>query len=108
LLLLLSLNIIYILYVTSHEDGIIGVIKTQYSSHSTSSANRSVSKPVVDFTSLSSTSPPTQISEVNAIQSASSQQSGGKNKKINKPKKNNNNNENPKTPTQLPTLEKQP
>jgi hypothetical protein len=51
---------------------------------------------------------PTQISEVNAVQSASSQQSGGKKKTKNKPKKNNNNNENPKTQTPPLATEKKP
>jgi hypothetical protein len=92
----------------AHADGIIGVVKTQSSSQSVGSANHSVSAPVTGSTSLSSTSPPTQISEVNAVQSASSQQSGGKKKMKNKPKKNNNNNENPKTQTQPPAPEKQP
>jgi hypothetical protein len=70
--------------------------------------NRSVPAPVIGSTSLSSTSPPTQIFEVNAVQSASSQQSGGRKKMKNKPKKNNNNNKNPKTPNQPPASEKQP
>jgi hypothetical protein len=54
---------------SSHADGVIGSIKTQSISQSTT---------------LSSTSPQTQISEVNAVQSAPSQQSGGKKKTKNK------------------------
>jgi hypothetical protein len=92
----------------AHVDGIIGAIKTQSSSQSAGSTNRSVSAPVTSSISLSSTFPPTQIFEVNAIQFASSQQSGGKKKMKNKPKKNNTNNENPKTPTQPLAPKKQP
>jgi hypothetical protein len=61
--------------------------------------------PVTSWNLVSSTSPPNQISKVNAVQYASSQQSRGKNKMKNKPKKSNNNNENPKTQTQPPALE---
>ena len=50
---------------SSHADGVISSVKTQSTSQSLT---------------LSSTSPQTQISEVNAIQSAPSQQSGGKKK----------------------------
>jgi hypothetical protein len=51
------------------------------------STNHSVSAPVTGSTSLSSTSPPpTQISEVNAVQSASSQQSGERRKRKINPK----------------------
>jgi hypothetical protein len=92
----------------AYANGIISTIKTQSSSQLASSTNRSISAPVTGSTSLSSTSPPTQIFEVNAVQYASSQQSGGKKKMKNKPKKNNTNNENPKTPTQPPAPEKQP
>jgi hypothetical protein len=54
---------------TSHVDGVIDSVKTQSTSHSTT---------------LSSTSPQTHISEVNAAQSTPSQQFGGKKKeKIN-------------------------
>jgi hypothetical protein len=54
---------------SSHADGVIGSVKTKYFSKSTTP---------------SSTSPQTQTSEVNAVQSAPSQQSGGKKKtKIN-------------------------
>jgi hypothetical protein len=73
---------------SSHVDGVIGSIKTQSFSQSTT---------------LSSTSPQTQISKVNAIQSTPSQQSGGKKKTKNKSK---NNNEQPKN--QTPTTEKKP
>jgi hypothetical protein len=66
---------------SSHADGVIGFVKTQSTSQSTT---------------LSSTSPQTQISEVNAVQSAPSQQSGGK-KKTKSKSKNTNNNEQPKT-----------
>jgi hypothetical protein len=48
---------------SSHADGVIGVVKTQSTFQSTT---------------LSSTSPQTLISEVNAVQSAPSQQSRGK------------------------------
>jgi hypothetical protein len=75
---------------TAHADGVIGSVKTQSSSQSTDMTNRSVTSPATGSTSLSSNSPPTQISEVNAVQSASPQQSGGKKKTKNKPKKNNN------------------
>jgi hypothetical protein len=77
---------------SSHADGVIGSVKTQYTSQSTT---------------LSSTSPQTQISKVNAVQSAPSQQSGGKKKTKNK-SKNTNNNEQPKNQVQTPTTEKQP
>jgi hypothetical protein len=73
---------------SSHADGVISSIKTQSFSQSTT---------------LSSTSPQTQISEVNAVQSAPSQQSRGNNKTKNKSK---NNNEQPKN--QTPANEKQP
>ena len=54
---------------SSHADGVIGSVKTQYFSQSNT---------------LSSTSPQTQISEVNAVHFAPSQQSGGKKKTKNK------------------------
>jgi hypothetical protein len=54
---------------SSHADGVIGSVKTQYTSQSTT---------------LSSTSPQNQISEVNTVQSAPSQQSRGKKKTKNK------------------------
>ena len=73
---------------SSHADGVIGSVKTQSTSQSTT---------------LSSTSPQTQISEVNAVQSSPSQQSGGKKKTKNKSK---NNNEQLKN--QTPATEKQP
>jgi hypothetical protein len=73
-------------------DGVIGSVKTQSTSQSTT---------------LSSTSPQTQISEVNAVQSAPSQQFGGKKKAKNK-SKNTNNNEQPKNQAQTPATEKQP
>jgi hypothetical protein len=71
---------------SSHADGVIGSVKTRSFSQSTT---------------LSSTSPQTQISEVNAVQSAPSQQSRGKKKTKNKSK---NNNEQPKN--QTPATEK--
>jgi hypothetical protein len=77
---------------SSHADGVIGSIKTQSTSQSTT---------------LSSTSPQTQISEVNAVQSTPSQQSGGKKKTKNK-SKNTNNNEQPKNQAQMPATKKQP
>jgi hypothetical protein len=73
---------------SSHADGVIGSVKTQSLSKSTTP---------------SSTSPQTQISEVNAVQSTPSQQSRGKNKTKNKSK---NNNEQPKN--QTPATENQP
>jgi hypothetical protein len=73
---------------SSHVDGVIYSVKTQYFSQSTT---------------LSSTSPQTQISEVSTVQSVPSQQSRGKKKTKNKSK---NNNEQPKN--QTPTIEKQP
>jgi hypothetical protein len=75
---------------SSHADGVIGSFKTQSFSQSTT---------------LSSTSPQTQISEVNVVQSAPSQQSGGKKKTKNKSK---NNNEQPKNQAQIPSTKKQP
>jgi hypothetical protein len=74
---------------SSHEDGVIGSVKTQ-----------SISQSIT----LSSTSPQTQISEVNAVQYAPSQQYGGKKKTKNKSK---NNNEQPKNQVQTPATEKQ-
>jgi hypothetical protein len=71
-----------------HDDGVIGSVKTQY-----------FSKP----TTPSSTSPQTQISEVNAVQSAPLQQSEGKKKTKNKSK---NNNEQTKIQAQPPATEK--
>ena len=77
---------------SSHVDGVIGFVKTQYFSKSTTP---------------SSTSPQTQISEVNAVQSSPSQQSGGKKKTKNK-SKNTNNKEQPKNQAQTLATEKQP
>jgi hypothetical protein len=77
---------------SSHAYGVIGSVKTQSTSQSTR---------------LSSTSPQTQISEVNVPQSSPSQQSRGKNKKKNK-SKNTNNNEQPKNEAQTPATENQP
>jgi hypothetical protein len=71
---------------SSHANGVIGSIKTQSFSKSTA---------------LSSTSPQTQISKVNAVQSSPSQQSRGKKKTKNKSK---HNNEQPKN--QTPATEK--
>jgi hypothetical protein len=73
---------------SSHADGVISFVKTQSTSQSLT---------------LSSTSPQTQISEVNVVQSAPSQQSGGKKKTKNKSK---NNNEQPKNQAQTPATEK--
>jgi hypothetical protein len=73
---------------SSHVDGVIGSIKNQSTSQSTT---------------LSSTSPQTEIFEVNAVQSTPSQQSGGKKKT-----KNTNNNEQPKNQAHTPATEKQP
>jgi hypothetical protein len=98
----------YKLFSMTHADGVIGTVKTQSTSQSTETRNRFVPTSVTSSTSLSSTSLPTQISEVNAVQSTSSQQSGGKKKTKNKRKKNNNNNEHPKTQTPPPAAEKQP
>jgi hypothetical protein len=69
--------------------------------------NRSASAPTPSMTSLSSTSPQTQISKVNVVHSAPSQQFRGKKKTKNKPKKNNNN-EQPKTQTPTPATKNQP
>jgi hypothetical protein len=77
---------------SSHADDVIGSVKIQSTSQSTT---------------LSSTSPQTKISEVNAVQSAPSQQSGGK-KKTNNKSKNINNSEQPKNQSQTPATEKQP
>jgi hypothetical protein len=73
---------------SSHVDGVISSVKTQ-----------SFSK----LNTPSSTSPQTQISEVNVIQSSTSQQSRGKKKTKNKSK---NNNE--QTKNQTPAIENQP
>jgi hypothetical protein len=75
---------------SSHVDGVIGSVKTQYTSQSTT---------------LPSPSPQTQIFEVNAVQFSPSQQSGGKKKTKNK-SKNTNNNEQPKNQAQTPATEK--
>jgi hypothetical protein len=93
---------------TTHADGVIGTVKTQYTSQSTETLNLSLSTPFPSSTSLSSTSLLTQVFEVYAVQSASSQQSRGKKKTKNKAKKNNNNNEQPKTQTPPPATEKKP
>jgi hypothetical protein len=77
---------------SSHADGVISSINTQSTSQSTT---------------LSSTSPKTHISEVNALQYAPSQQFKGKKKTKNK-SKNTNNNEQPKNQAQTPATEKQP
>jgi hypothetical protein len=83
----------------AHADGVICTVKTQSTSQSTRTVNHSISTPVTSLTSLSSTFLPTQISEVNIVQSASSQQPESKKKIKNKPKKTNNNNEHTKTQT---------
>jgi hypothetical protein len=72
---------------TAHADGVIGTIKTQSTSQLTAIVNHYVLAPTPSLNSLSSTSLPTQVSEVNAVQSVSSQQFGGKKKTKNKPKK---------------------
>jgi hypothetical protein len=77
---------------SSHVESVISSVKN----HSTSQSN-----------TLSSTSPQTQISEVNAVQSTPSQQSKGKKKTKNK-LKNINNNEQPKNQAQTPAIEKHP
>jgi hypothetical protein len=74
---------------SSHVDGVISSVKTQSFSKSTT---------------LSFTSPQTQISEVNAVQSAPSKKSGGKKKTNNKSE---NNNEQPKNQAQPPATENQ-
>jgi hypothetical protein len=73
---------------SSHVDGVIGSVNTQSTSQSLT---------------LSSTSPQTQIYEVNAFQSAPSQQSRGKKKTKNKSK---NNNEQQKNQAQTTATEK--
>jgi hypothetical protein len=77
----------YKLSSTSHADGVIGSIKTQYVSQSIGMANRSDLTSTPSSTTPSSTSPQTQISEVNAVQSAPSQQTGGKKNTKNKKKR---------------------
>jgi hypothetical protein len=62
---------------TAHSDGVIGSIKTQSGSQSTDTTNHSITAPATGSTPLSSNSTPTQVSEVNAVQSASPQQSRG-------------------------------
>jgi hypothetical protein len=88
---------------TSHENGVIGSVKTQSTSQSTGTTQRSAPS----SNAPSSTSPQTQVSEVNTVQSTPSQQPGGKKKERNKPKKNNNN-EQPKNQPQTPFAIKQP
>jgi hypothetical protein len=92
----------------THAYGVIGTIKTQYTSRSTRIVNHYVSAPIPSSTSLSSTSLPTQVSELNEVQSTSSQPFGGKKKTKSKHKNINNNNEQPKTQTPSPAIEKQP
>jgi hypothetical protein len=91
----------------SHVDGFIGSVKTQYPSQSTRMTNRSALAPTPSLTLISSTSPQTQIFEVNAFQSAPSKQSEGNKKTKKKPKKNNNN-EQPKAQNPPPTTKKKP
>jgi hypothetical protein len=57
----------------AHADGVIGCVKTQASSQSTDTTNRSVTAPATGSTPLSSNSTLTQVSEVNAIQFVSPQ-----------------------------------
>jgi hypothetical protein len=92
---------------TLHTDGVIGSVKTQSTSESTGTTQRSASTPAPSLTAPSSTSPQIQVSEVNAVQSTTSQQPGGKKKARNKPKKTNNN-EQPKNQPQTPAAGKQP
>jgi hypothetical protein len=92
---------------TLHVDGVIGSVKTQSTSQSTGTTQRSVSTPAPSSNAPSSTSPQTQVSEVNAVQSTPSQQLGGNKKVRNKPKKNNNN-EPPKNQPQTLAAKKQP
>jgi hypothetical protein len=91
----------------SHEDGVIVSVKTQFFSQSTAMENRSTLTSNPSLTTPSSTSPQTQISEVNAVQYAPSQQTGGKKNTKNK-KNNNNNNEPPKAQNPPPVNEKKP
>jgi hypothetical protein len=86
-------------------DGVIGSVKTQSPSQSTGTTQRSTLTSSPSPTAPSSTSPQTQVSEVNMVQST--QQYGGKKKARNKPKKNNNN-EQPKNQPQTPATGKQP
>jgi len=87
---------------SAHSDGVIGSVKTQSSSQLpstinsqlTGTINHSINTSVIVQTPLSSNSTPTQVYEVNAVQSISPQQSEGENKTKNKPKKNNNQTEN--------------
>jgi hypothetical protein len=92
---------------SSHADGVISDVKTQSTSQSTEIVNLSASAPSPSSTSLFSTSLPTQVSKVNAVQSSPSQQSGG-NKKTKNKYKNNNTNEQPKSQTPPPATENQP
>jgi hypothetical protein len=91
---------------SSHADGVIGSVKMQSSSQSTRTTNQSALVSTSSSTAPSSTSPQTQISKVNALQSSPSQQTGGKKKTKNKTKKNNN--EQPKAQNPPPANKKKP
>jgi hypothetical protein len=91
----------------SHTDGVIGSVKTQSATQSAGTIQRPALMDDPSSTTPSSTPPPTQVSDVNAVQSTPSQPLGGKKKARNKPKKNNNN-EQPKTQPQTSTAGKQP
>jgi hypothetical protein len=70
---------------TSHADGVIGSVKTQSTSQSAGTTQRPASTVVPSLTAPSSTSPQTQVSKVNAVQSTPSKQPGSKKKERNKP-----------------------
>jgi hypothetical protein len=92
---------------TSHVDGVIGSVKTQASSQLTGTTNQSALASTPSSTSLSSTSPQDQVSEVNAVQYSPSQQYGGKKKTKNKTKKNNNKKQ-PKAQSPPPSTKNKP
>jgi hypothetical protein len=52
---------------TSHADGVIGSVKTQYTSQSTGTTQRSTSTSAPSLTTPSSTSPQTEVFEVNTV-----------------------------------------
>jgi hypothetical protein len=91
---------------SSHADGVIGSVKTQSTPQSVGAVPQAASSFAPSLTT-SSTSSHTQVSEVNAVQSAPSQQTGGKKKAKNKNKKTNNN-EQPKAQNPPPANEKKP
>jgi hypothetical protein len=71
-----------------HADGVIGSVKTQYTTQSTGTIQRPASMAAPSLTTPSSTPPQTQVYDVNVVQSTPSQQFGGKKKERNKPNSN--------------------